>query len=193
MAPCMACATTRRGLMTETAVKDLAIERADRLNEAGEFWDRRISEDNANAKLTYSANGESVGSVASRITAGKHVFNVDEPAGLAGDDEAASPVEVALGALISCQIVVYRLYAHQLGITVDDIDIAAEGDLDVRGIFGKDETVRPGFGEVRLKVNISGPETAERYEELRQAVDAHCPVLDLLSNPTPVTSEVVKV
>ncbi|GAB3262121.1 OsmC family protein [Arthrobacter pigmenti] len=179
--------------MTETAVKDLTTERADRLNEAGEFWDRKITEDTANAKLTYTANGEGVGSVATRVTAGKHVFHIDEPAGLAGDDEATSPVEAALGALISCQVVVYRLYAHQLGITVDGIDIAAEGDLDVRGIFGKDDAVRPGFGEVRLKVNISGPESAERYEELRQAVDAHCPVLDLLNNPTPVTSEVVKV
>lgn len=179
--------------MTETAVQDLTTERAARLNEAGEFWDRRISEDAANAKLTYTANGESVGSVATRINAGKHEFLVDEPAGLAGDDEAASPVEFTLGALISCQVVVYRLYAHQLGITVDGIDIEAEGDLDVRGIFGKDDAVRPGFSEVRLRINISGPESAERYDELRQAVDEHCPVLDLLSNPTPVTSEVVKV
>lgn len=179
--------------MTETAVQNLSIDRANRLDEAGQCWDRKISEDAVNSKLTFTAQGESVGSVATRVTAGKHEFLIDEPAGLAGNDEAASPVEVALGALISCQVVVYRLYAHQLGITVDDIDIAAEGDLDVRGIFGKDDAVRPGFGEVRLKVNISGPETAERYEELRQAVDAHCPVLDLLSNPTPVTSAVAKV
>ena len=31
-----------------------------------------------------------------------------------------------------------------------------------------------------------GPESAERYRELADAVDAHCPVLDLFSNPTPV-------
>ena len=31
-----------------------------------------------------------------------------------------------------------------------------------------------------------GRETAERYQELADAVDAHCPVLDLFTNPTPV-------
>ena len=135
--------------------------------------------------------GEGEGAVASRITAGKQVFFVDEPAALAGDDIAASPVEYALGALISCQIVVYRLYAQNLGIRVDSISANAEGDLDVRGLFGVDDSVRPGFSAVRLTVNVTGPESDERYAELHAAVDAHCPVLDLFANPTPVTVTLV--
>ena len=129
--------------------------------------------------------------MASRITAGKHEFIVDEPAGLAGDDVAASPVEYALGALISCQVVVYRLYAHQLGIPFQTIAIDAEGDLDVRGLFGADETVRPGFTAIRLTIRITGPGNPEQYEELRRVVDARCPVLDLFSNATPVTAVIV--
>ena len=68
----------------------------------------------------------------------------------------------------------------------------AEGDLDVRGLFGVDENVRNGFGSIRLNITITGPESQERYEELRDAVDAHCPVLDLFANPTPITSQLVK-
>ncbi|WP_235934574.1 OsmC family protein [Paramicrobacterium chengjingii] len=136
--------------------------------------------------------GEGAGSVASTITAGKHTFTVDELAALAGDDVAASPVEVALGALISCQIVVYRLYAQNLGIQVDDITASAEGDLNVTGLFGIDESVRPGFSDVRLTTTVSGPATQERYDEQRAAVDAHCPVLDLFANATPVNVNVVK-
>lgn len=162
-------------------------ERAARLTEAGAAWADRIAAKPASARLTYRVRGEGEGSVASRITAGKHEFVVDEPAALAGDDVAASPVEFALGALISCQIVVYRLYAQALGIRVDEIDITAEGDLDARRLFGIDESVRPGFSEVRLNIRVTGPETAERYEQLRAAVDAHCPVLDLFANPTPVS------
>lgn len=60
------------------------------------------------------------------------------------------------------------------------------GDLDVRGFFGLDPDVRPGFGEVRLDVHLSGPEPAARYAELHAAADEHCPVLDLFANPTPV-------
>jgi hypothetical protein len=45
---------------------------------------------------------------------------------------------------------------------------------------------------VRLDIAITGPESAERYEELKAAVDAHCPVLDLFANPTPVSAAVRK-
>ncbi len=169
-----------------------AADRAARLIEAGTAWGDRIAANPASAQLTYRVSGVGKGSVATTIRAGKHEFVVDEPAALAGDDVAASPVEYALGALISCQVVVYRLYAQALGIVVDDIDIQAEADLDARRLFGIDETVRAGFSDVRLAITISGPETQERYDELRAAVDAHCPVLDLFANPTPVSAVVRK-
>ncbi|MGO2540493.1 MAG: OsmC family protein, partial [Specibacter sp.] len=143
----------------QTGNIDGAAERSVRLGEAGAAWAQRIGANPDNGKLTYKVAGVGVGSVATRISAGKHQFTVDEPAALAGDDTAASPVEYALGAVISCQVVVYRLYAEQLGIQVDDITIHAEGDLDVRGLFGIDEAVRPGFSDIRLAVNITGPET----------------------------------
>lgn len=183
--------TTLAGTSSESIVDD-AVERSNRLGEAGAAWGNRISANPNSAKLTYKASGVGVGSVATRVSAGKHQFVVDEPAALAGDDVAASPVEYALGALISCQVVVYRLYAELLGIKVDDITITAEGDLDVRGLFGIDASIRPGFSDIRLAVNITGPESQERYEELGRTVDARCPVLDLFSNVTPVSAVITK-
>lgn len=161
-------------------------ERHERLSRAVTFWHERIAANPSAAQLTYRVTGAGVGSVATLVTSGKHEFLIDEPDALAGDDAAASPVEFALGALISCQVVVYRLYAKALGIRVDDITVEAEGDLNARRLFSIDETVRAGFGAVRLNVTITGPESPERYTELREAVDAHCPVLDLFANPTPV-------
>jgi putative redox protein len=166
--------------------------RAERLTNAGAAWGDLISSDVANAHLTYKVGSTGEGSVGSRITAGKHSFFVDEPNSLAGDDAAASPVEFALGALISCQIVVYRLYAQALGIRVDEIDIQAEGDLDVQRLFGIDENVRAGFTDVRLAITVTGPESEARYEDLKAAVDGHCPVLDLFVNPTPVSTSIKK-
>ena len=168
-----------------------AIVESSRPVSAGTAWADRIGADVDSAKLSYTVSGEGQGSVASRITAGTQVFFVDEPGALAGDDIAASPVEYALGALISCQIVVYRLYAQNLGIRVDSISATAEGDLDARGLFGIDDSVRPGFSAVRLDVQVTGPESDERYAQLHAAVDAHCPVLDIFANPTPVTVTLV--
>ncbi|GAA4367713.1 OsmC family protein [Paeniglutamicibacter cryotolerans] len=179
--------------MSETLLEPTGLEnlRSARLDAAGSAWSERITTNAAFAALTFTTNGRAEGSVATDITAGKHGFRVDEPAGLAGGDSAPSPVEYALGALISCQVVVYRLYAHQLGIKIDSLEIKAEGDLDVRGLFGINSSVRAGFSGVRLLVNVTGPETRERYVQLQVAVDAHCPVLDLFTNPTPVSVELV--
>lgn len=164
-----------------------AADRAERLTAAGTAWAERIAAAPSSAQLSYRVSGRGTGSVATEISAGKHRFLVDEPAALAGDDLAASPVEFALGALISCQVVVYRLYAQALGIVLDDVEIDAEGDLDVRKLFGIDESGRAGFSAVRLQVRLRGPESDERYAELQAAVDAHCPVLDLFQNPVPTT------
>ena len=160
-------------------------QRSERLSDAGAAWTERIAADAANAQLTYTVTGRGIGSVGTEIRAGKHRFLVDEPAGLAGDDAAASPVEYALGALVSCQVVVFRLYAQALGLTIDDIEITAQGDLDVRKLFGIDESGRAGFHDVRVRVDITGPNTAEEYEKLRAVVEEHCPVLDLFANPVP--------
>lgn len=58
------------------------------------------------------------------------------------------------------------------------------------GVGSVATTVRAGFSEVRLDIKLTGPESDERYDELRKTVDARCPVLDIFQNPTPVKTTV---
>lgn len=150
--------------------------------------DQAVTRNTANAHVVFAATAVPQGTVGSVTTARQHTLVVDEPPTLGGDDTAINPVEAYLGALLSCQVVTYRFYADKLGITIDELTLSAEGDLDVRGFFGLDETVRPGFTAVRVAVDITGPDSEERYRELTDTVDKHCPVLDLTQNPTPVTT-----
>jgi uncharacterized OsmC-like protein len=83
------------------------------------------------------------------------------------------------------------VWAAKLGVALDAITVDVEGDLDVRGFLGFDDAVRPGFGDVRVRVTLDGPADPQRYREIAAAVDAHCPVLDLFRNVTPVTVELV--
>lgn len=145
-----------------------------------------IAADAANAQVVFRAAATAHDAVASTVALGKYRVEVDEPPALGGEHTAPNPVEYYLAALLSCQVVTWRFWAEKLGIAVEDISARAEGDLDVRGFFGLDDTVRAGFGEVRVVVTVTGPETDERYRELHDAVDAHCPVLDLTRNSTPV-------
>jgi uncharacterized OsmC-like protein len=150
---------------------------------------KAIEADAAQARAVFAAQGTLVGVTEVDIATGAHTFKVDEPPVLGGADAAANPVQYALASLGSCQAITYRIWAAQLGIELESVSVRVEGDLDLRGFFGLDDTVRPGFTAVRVEVTVTGPESNERYAELAAAVDEHCPVLDLFKNPVPVTRE----
>jgi uncharacterized OsmC-like protein len=148
---------------------------------------KAVADDPASARALFSAQGTLVGVTEVDIRTGAHTFKVDEPPVLGGADVAANPVQYALASLGSCQAITYQFWAAQLGLSFDRLTVRVEGDLDIRGFFGFDDTVRPGFTAIRVEVAVAGAESAERYAELAAAVDAHCPVLDLFKNPVPVT------
>jgi len=151
-----------------------------------------LSSDPAQAQAKFEAHHDLVGPCEVTVKVGSgHKFTVDEPEALEGGNVAANPVEYALAALGSCQAITYRVWAAQLAIKLDKVEISIDGDIDLRGFFGIDDGIRAGFNTVRINVSLGGPESAARYEELAEAVDAHCPVLDLFRNPVPVERKLV--
>lgn len=147
--------------------------------------------DPARGRPVFRASGTGGAGLRAEIRIGDHTLVADEGPALGGSHAGPNPVEYALAALLSCQVVTYRVWAVKLGVPLDGVTVDVEGDLDVRGFLGFDDAVRPGFGGVRIRVTLDGPADPVRYRELADAVDAHCPVLDLFRNPTPVTVEVV--
>ncbi|WP_078311267.1 MULTISPECIES: OsmC family protein [unclassified Mycobacterium] len=150
-----------------------------------------VADNPSAATVVFKASARPEGTVGSEITLGKYRVHVDEPPSLGGQHTAPNPVEYYLASLLSCQVVTYRFWAERLGIHVDTLSASAEGDLDVRGFFGLDDSVRPGFQQIRVTVTVSGPDSDERYRELQEAVDAHCPVLDLTTGSTPVRTQLI--
>ena len=113
-------------------------------------------------------------------------LTVDEPSALGGTDKGPNPVEYALAALATCQEITYRLHADAMGIPVNDVSVTLEGEIDLRGFFDAADGVRPGFLWIEGEVSFDSPASRDELVKLKEAVDAHCPVLDLLRNPTPV-------
>ena len=68
------------------------------------------------------------------------------------------------------QAITYRVWATQLGIKLDKVEIGIDGDIDLRGFFGVDDGIRAGFNAVRVNVSLIGPEDPTRYQELASAV-----------------------
>ena len=147
-----------------------------------------IAGDASLAAVSISADCALVGVHEVHVRLNDRVVKSDQPPMLGGEGLAPNPVEIALAALGSCQAQTYRFWSEKLGIRIDDVSVDIHGDLDIQGIFGLRDGVRPGFSDVRVNVHLTGPEPRERYEELRRAVNDHCPVLDVFANPVPVTS-----
>jgi hypothetical protein len=78
------------------------------------------------------------------------------------------------------------LHADALGIPLKDVSVQLEGELDLRGFFGAAEGVRPGFLRIKGSVSFDSSAPAADLQRLKTVVDAHCPVLDLFNNATPV-------
>lgn len=146
--------------------------------------------DPAAGKVLVKVSGGLTGPTAVDLQTRRHHVSVDEPGALGGEDASPGPVDYALVALASCQAITYRFWAEKLGVALDDVEVSVEADLDLRGFLGFDDAVRPGFTAVRVEVTPKGPESAERYQELSEIVDEHCPVLDLFARATPVERKV---
>lgn len=111
---------------------------------------------------------------------------IDERTLLGGTDAGPNPMELVLTALGACQEITYRLYADLLGIPLDGISIEVTGDIDLCGFFSVDDEARPGYTGITADVIVDSPASDEDIQRLKEAVESHCPVLDIIGNATPV-------
>jgi putative redox protein len=146
--------------------------------------DLRANPDHALA--TFSADSRQVEGLRSETKIRQFSLTIDEPPTLGGTDTGPNPVELVLAALATCQEITYRAYATALGIPLESVSVNLEGSLDLRGFFAVKDGVRSGFNDVRGVVNLKSSASASDLAKLKDVVDAHCPVLDILRDPVPV-------
>jgi len=143
------------------------------------------------AKAVFSAASRQVDGLRSEAKIRQFTVTIDEPASLGGTDTAPYPVEFVLAALAACQEITYRAYATALGVPLESVSVTLEGSLDLRGFFAVSDDARPGFTGIRGNVTLKSAASTEDLAKLKAVVDAHCPVLDILRNPTPVELDLV--
>ncbi|NNE85528.1 MAG: OsmC family protein [Alphaproteobacteria bacterium] len=160
------------------------------LKDAVEFMQSELRANPDNAMVTFVADSRQVQGLQSETKIRNFTLTVDEPESLGGTDTGPNPVELILGALASCQEITYRAFAEALEIPLDSVSVRIEGDLDLRGFFAVNDNVRAGFQDIRGTVELDSTASAEELARLKQIVDAHCPVLDILQGSVPVTLKI---
>lgn len=115
---------------------------------------------------------------------------IDEPPVLGGQDAGQNPVELVLVALGTCQEIMYSAYASVMGVPLDSVKVNAKGNLDLKGMFGLDETVPAGFTDISFETTIESSADNASLVKLVEAAESNCPVLDILTRQVTVNGTV---
>jgi uncharacterized OsmC-like protein len=115
---------------------------------------------------------------------------VDEPPELGGTNSAMNPVELILGALGTCQEIMYSAYAAVMGIKLDRVKVDVKGTIDLRGLFAMDASAHAGYKKITYETTIESAADASVLQKLVDMVESHCPVLDTLTRAIDVKGEV---
>ena len=123
---------------------------------------------------------------------GRYTADSDHPAVLCGADRGPMPVEYVLHALATCLMAGMANIAAARGIKLNSVNVAIEGDIDLRGILGLDPTVRNGFEGIRVTFEVDGDGDAEMLESLVRQSQARSAVYDVVTHGTKVDVRVVR-
>ncbi len=114
----------------------------------------------------------------------EHLVKSDYGEAAGGTNLAPNPIELLLAAMAACIEAAFYEFAVHEGFTINTLAVDIEGVLDLRGLFMVDESVSPGFQDLKYTFAISSPDEDEKVRDLAQRVIAHCPVVDSLLKQT---------
>lgn len=105
---------------------------------------------------------------------------------LLGDDRGANPVEYLLVGLAGCITTTLVYHAAARGVNITQVDARLDGDIDIQGLLGMSDKVRPGYKSIKIKLKVKGDAPKETLEELVMLAERLSPVADIVSHGTPV-------
>lgn len=149
-----------------------------------------LQADPAAAKVRLTVSSEVAGNTGVRpVQMGAYRLASDSAPGLAGHSLGPSSPEMLLGALASCLVHTYLLQAALLEIPLDHVAIEVEGALDMTGVVGLDYPDPICLESIAYVPAIRTAASAEQQQELHNAVEATCAVLNTLRRPVEVVKK----
>lgn len=116
-----------------------------------------------------------------------HTSHGDHPAVLLGEDAGPTPVEFLLQGLAACLTAGIGNIAAVRGVELYEVTSVVEGDIDLHGILGVNDTVRNGYSAIRASFTIRGNAPAEVLRGIVEQSKARSAVFDVLTNGVPVS------
>jgi uncharacterized OsmC-like protein len=102
-------------------------------------------------------------------------IDIDEPMELGGSNAYPNPQEHLIAALNACMMIGYVALCTLQGIALEKLEIQTEGDIDLRGFLGLDETIPAGYKSLNYTVRIKGDASEEQFTKIHEIVMATSP------------------
>jgi len=101
--------------------------------------------------------------------------DIDEPTELGGGNAYPNPQEHLIAALNACMMVGYVVLCALHGIALKKLEIQTQGDIDLRGFFGLDDSIPAGYRSLTYTVRIKGDASEEQFTKIHEMVMATSP------------------
>jgi putative redox protein len=114
------------------------------------------------------------------ITDTEWTIKTDEPVEDGGSNTGPNPMQLFIASLAGCQNEQAQVVADELSLSITQVDIKLEIDLDLSGFMGTSDNSNGSYKNLRLEASVLGDVTDEQVKNLGQKVDDRCPILALL-------------
>lgn len=118
----------------------------------------------------------------------KFVVGMTEKYG--GTGAGPNPGVFGRAALGSCLAIGYGMWAARLGVPIESLEVEVQADYDVRGELGVDDSISPGYPEIRYIVTVDSPAPEADVLRMLDMADRYSSYRDHFVRAIPVRREV---
>lgn len=132
------------------------------------------------AIITLKAEGKLTEGVTCSVQTSKALVEAGLHPATGGSGVHACSGDMLLEALVACAGVTMNAVATALQLTLRDVTVRAEGDLDFKGTLGVDRDAPVGFRAIRLTFDIDGDLSDDERATLMKLTERYCVVYQTL-------------
>jgi len=145
----------------------------------------------ANSRAPKKSRCKWLGGLKFKTYVRNHVFLVDEPAHLAGEDESPNSMEYVLGAYGACLATGFVLNASQKGIEIHNLEVAVDSTQNnVFTFLGLAKDGHPGFDTIHAKLFVQADADEETIRQIWARTVETSPVHNSLARAVTIEPEV---
>ena len=72
-------------------------------------------------------------------------------------------------------------WAARMEVPIEAVQVEVQADFDARGELGMDDSIPPGYQEVRYVIAIDSPASVDQVAELVELADRYSPYVDVFA------------